>query len=200
MKKILLSSIVSMVLAGSLCAADKSNTKNSNYSGILPQSEKVLLDETFVIAKDYNSKPLAVDKVIISSIPSSNGKCKLQIDSTRYEHTEALENGLSILIAKDTVRSSNQRTYTFLCPSSVSTNVSSNLFRYSDSPKNTSNPDNEIQIFVQSSSASTATNDLKVILSYAKTTEFTLAQKSDSKYPSVFRQHFVIETSFKDSL
>jgi|GEM_PF-5738571 len=146
MKKILLSSIVSMVLAGSLCAASNSNTKNGNeYTGILPQGEKILLDETFVIAKDYNSKPLEIDKILISSIPGSNGKCKLQIDSTRYEHTEAQENGLSILIAKDTVRSRNQRTHTFLCPSSASTNVSSSLFRYSDGLKNISNPENEIK-------------------------------------------------------
>lgn len=202
MKKILLSSILSMVLAGSLCATDKSNTKNSNYSGILPQGEKVLLDETFVIAKDYNSKPLVIDKVLISSIPGSNGKCKLQIDSTRYEHTEAQENGLSILIAKDTVRSSNQRTHTFLCPGSASANVSLNLFRYSESPKNTSNPDTEIQIFAHPSSApkTAASDSIQTILSYTKATEFTLAQKNDSKYPNVFRQYFVVETSFKDSL
>lgn len=192
-----------MVLAGSLCAASNSNTKNSNaYTGVLPQGEKVLLDETFVVAKDYNSKPLVIDKVLVTNIPGSNGQCKLQINSTRYEHSEGKENGFTILIAKDTIKNSSQRTHTFLCPSAYSSTFT-DLFRYVEGPRNISNPDDEIRIYVQSSSSSTAINSRETVLSYSKTTDFFLEPTTSDNNGNLkhsFRPQFFVQTSFKDSL
>lgn len=204
MKKILLSSIASMVLAGSLCAVSSPNTKNSNaYTGVLPQGGKVLLNETFVIAKDYNSKPLIIDKVSITTIPGSNGQCKLQIDSTRYEHTTGKDNGFTTLIAKDTVENKNQTTHTFLCPSSstqTSSAIPKDLFRYGLGAKDAPDANEEIHIFTL---ATTTIHERETILRYTKTSSFSLEQsKFDDGMvpPHALEQKFVIQTSFKDFL